>query len=100
MSRLEGLVACFGLAAVATGCSSTVHAPPGAPPTPKSVTHDHPGGDAADPNEAALQRQLDERWGYQEDKDGQLRIPLVDWKNWERVRYWVFDHFVGFKYGT
>jgi len=84
----------------AFGCTTTARQPPGAPPTPASITHDNPGGDASDPHEAALERQLNLRWGFQEDKDGQLRVPLVDWKNYDRVRYWVFDHFVGFKYGT
>jgi hypothetical protein len=87
-------------ALVSAGCgtSAPVKAP-GTPPTPASVTHDHPGGDAADPEEAALHRQLTAGWGFAEDKDGQLRIPLIDAKNWERVRYWALDHFVGFKYG-
>ncbi|HEX4335452.1 MAG TPA: hypothetical protein VH062_06030 [Polyangiaceae bacterium] len=101
MSTTGRLASLAAISAVVGGCASTtVHAPPGAPPTARSVTHDNPGGDAADPHQAALQRQLDERWGFQEDKDGQLRIPLVDWRNWERVRYWVLDHFVGFKYGN
>jgi hypothetical protein len=90
-----------GLAALASACgSSTPTRPPGAPPTPATVTMDHPGGDARDPHEAALLRQVTEAWGFQEDKDGQLRIPLVDSKNYERVRYWTIEHFVGFKYGS
>jgi hypothetical protein len=92
----------LALSATLSGCASTTHVAAGTPPTPptpSSITHEHPGGDAQDPHQAALQRQLDERWGWGEDKDGQLRIPLVDGKNWERVRYWVLDHFVGFKYG-
>jgi hypothetical protein len=98
MLRTDGFVAFFALAMLA-GCSTSVYAPAGASPTPSSITHDNPGGDAPDPHEAALQRQLTKRWGYQEDKDGQLRVPIVDYKNWERVRYWVVDHLVGFKYG-
>ncbi|HVU04834.1 MAG TPA: hypothetical protein VHE30_23950 [Polyangiaceae bacterium] len=89
------------LAVTVTACGSTPqHVAPGAPPTPASITMEHPGGDAADPDEAALLRQVHERWGFQEDKDAQLRIPLVDWQNYERVRYWAIDHFVGFKYGS
>src|SRR5260221_10155157 len=83
-----------------TGCSTVHRQPPGVAPTAATITQEHPGGDAGDPHEAALLRQLNERWGFQEDKDGQLRVPLVDWKNYERVRYWAIDHFVGFKYGS
>jgi hypothetical protein len=61
---------------------------------------DNPGGDAADPQEVALERQLKGRWGYGPDKDNQLLVPMVDAGNYERVRYWVVDHFVGFRYGT
>ena len=93
------VVSLAGLSFLAAACASAPTQPPGSPPTPATVTMDHPGGDAHDPHEAALLRQLNESWGAQEDKDGQLRIPLVDWKNYERVRYWAIDHFVGFKYG-
>lgn len=93
-------VSSVGVAALAAACGTTSTKPPGTPPTPATITMDHPGGDASDPHEAALLRQTTEPWGFQEDKDGQLRIPLVDWKNYERVRYWAIDHFVGFKYGS
>jgi hypothetical protein len=93
-------VLALGAAVGLVGCSVAPRKPPGVPPTPATVTPAHPGGDAADPDEAALQRQLHEGWGWAEDKDGQLRVPLVDWKNYERVRYWAVDHFVGFKYGS
>jgi hypothetical protein len=26
-------------------------------------------------------------------------VPLVDPEHYKRVRYWIFDHFVGFRYG-
>lgn len=73
--------------------------PPGEPPTPKSVTRSHPGGDAFEPHRAALERQLTAPWGARDDKDHQLLVPLPDWKNWKRVRFWGVDHFVGFRYG-
>lgn len=93
--------ALVALAALSTACSATApKQPPGAPPTAATITWQHPGGDAADPHQAALERQLHEPWGWAEDKDGELRVPLVDWKNYERVRYWAIDHFVGFKYGS
>lgn len=70
------------------------------PPSPESVTVKEPGGDAADPAEAALFRQLDEAWGQRGDKDDQLLVPLPDAGHWKRVRYWGAEHFVGFRYGS
>lgn len=70
------------------------------PPTPESVTVKEPGGDAANPEEAALFRQLDEAWGQRGDKDDQLLVPLPDSDHWKRVRYWGVEHFVGFRYGN
>jgi hypothetical protein len=81
------------------GCASTPRQPPGAPPTPASITRDDPGGDAFDPHAAALQRELDARWGARRDKDNQLVVPLPDKRNWKRVRYFLVDHFTGFRYG-
>jgi hypothetical protein len=81
------------------GCATTPRQPPGKPPSPASITEDEPGGDAHDPEAAALQRQLDIPWGWRTDKDNQLRVPLVDYQHFKRVRYLVFDHFVGFRYG-
>src|SRR5688572_970619 len=70
------------------------------PPTPGSVTVKEPGGDAEDAQQAALFRQLDEPWGARADKDDQLLVPLPDWQNWKRVRFWGVEHFVGFRYGN
>lgn len=72
---------------------------PGLPPTPASITRQQPGGDAADPHAAALERLLAEPWGQQGDKDQQLLVSLPDAGNWKRVRYWGVEHFVGFRYG-
>ncbi len=69
------------------------------PPTPASVTLAEPGGDAHDPHEAALLRQLEQGWGFQVDKDNQLRLPLSDTEHWQRVRFRLIDHFTGFRYG-
>src|SRR5690606_3693419 len=79
--------------------SSGVTQPPGAPPSPHTVTVAEPGGDAHDPHKAALERQLKEPWGARNDKDDQLHAPTPDWQNWKRVRYWGVDHFTGFRYG-
>lgn len=64
-----------------------------------TVTLAHPGGDAADPHAAALERLLSEPWGKHGDKDGQLVVALPDAGNWKRVRYWGVEHFLGFRYG-
>jgi hypothetical protein len=58
-----------------------------------------PGGDAHDPHEAALLRQLSEPWGLRNDKDDQLHTPTPDWENWKRVRFRLVEHFTGFRYG-
>lgn len=84
---------------VNAACSIAPRQPPGAPPTPSSITRATPGGDADDPEQAALLRQLERPWGSRRDKDNQLVVPLPDHKNYKRVRYWAIDHFVGFKYG-
>jgi len=73
--------------------------PPGELPSEGSVTREQPGGDAYDPHEAALMRQLSEPWGLRNDKDDQLHVPTIDWKNWKRVRFTLVKHFTGFRYG-
>src|SRR5690606_968610 len=73
---------------------------PGAPPTRASITREHPGGDAEDPHRAALERLLGIGWGHRSDKDDQLLVPLHDVRHWKRVRFWLLDHFTGFRYGT
>ena len=70
------------------------------PPTPASVSVKEPGGDAADPQAAALYRQIDEAWGQRGDRDDLLLVPLPDSDHWKRVRYWGVEHFVGFRYGN
>jgi hypothetical protein len=84
------------------GCSNAAVVPataPMAPPTPASVSVKEPGGDAQDPQRAALERLLGEPWGGRTDKDEQLLAPMPDWEHWKRTRYWGFDHLVGFRYG-
>ncbi len=44
-------------------------------------------------------RQLEQGWGFQFDKDGQLRVPLSDTDHWQRVSFRLLDHFTGFRYG-
>jgi hypothetical protein len=64
------------------------------------VTLAHPGGDAADPHAAALQRLLEQPWGERRDRGEQLGVALPDADNWKRVRYWGVEHFLGFRYGA
>jgi hypothetical protein len=87
-------------ALVVAGCSATVpRQPPGKPPSPKTVTREEPGGDAFDPQRAALERLASEPWGWRNDKRDVFHFPLTDWPNWRRVRYWGVPTFVGFRYG-
>ena len=74
--------------------------PPERPPTPASVTMKNPGGDAADPVKAALQRLIDEPVAVKrKDRWGTLRVPLADWKNWRRIRIWGHPTRATFQYG-
>lgn len=72
---------------------------PGVAPAPETVTREKPGGNADDPQEAALKRQYEAPWGWRTDKDHQARFPLPDPRNWTRVRFSLIDHFTGFRYG-
>ncbi len=97
------LVVVAALAALGAGCSTAAQTPPSMPmrpPTPASVSRKEPGGDASDPERAALERLLREPWGARNDKDNQVLAPLPDWENWKRLRYWGFDNLVGFRYGN
>ena len=64
-----------------------------------SVNREEPGGDANDPHRAALHRLLEEPWGWRNDKQDVLHVPLPDWSNWRRIRYYGMPSFVGFRYG-
>lgn len=83
-----------------SGCHSvTPRQPSGIPPTATSINREQPGGDAADPHQAALKRLLEEPWGWRNDKQDALHVPLPDWGNWRRIRYYGVPSFVGFRYG-
>lgn len=49
-------------------------------------------------HESALRRQLLADWGWRNDKDDQVHVPLIDWRNWKRIRVWTLDHLTAFKY--
>lgn len=81
------------------GCSHAHTMPPGAPPTPISITPKEPGGDAFDPQSAALDRLVHQPWGWRTDKREAFHFPLTDSRNWRRVRFFGVPTFVGFRYG-
>jgi len=88
--------------ASSVGCAGRAQPPKPAAasnPTPATVTVKEPGGDAADPHAAALERLTNAPWGTRNDRDGQVNVPLPDSDNWKRVRYFGVEHFVGFRYG-
>ena len=87
------------LALALTGCA--ISKPPEGPvvPTPQSVTRDNPGGDARDPQYAALLRLRDGRWGRKTDRNRTLDVPLLDAGRWLRVRFWGYPTRAGFRYG-
>jgi len=47
---------------------------------------------------SALERQLAAGWGWGADKDHQVRVPLPDWQNWQRVRLFGIEHLAAFRY--
>lgn len=47
---------------------------------------------------SALERQLAAHWGWGADKDRQVRVPLPDWQNWQRVRLFGVEHLAAFRY--
>jgi len=106
MLRLSSL-AWLPFAIVVLGCcNNNVPAeappqpPPDKPPTPASVTKARPGGDAADPVKAALERLLTEPIELKRrDRWGTLRVPLADTKNWRRIRIWGHPTRATFQYG-
>jgi hypothetical protein len=72
---------------------------PGKPPTPKTVTRANPGGDADDPELAALERLASESWGTRKDRWNTLHVSLVDRKHWRRVRLWGYPMRASYRYG-
>lgn len=88
------------LSSALLGCSASVPPRPvGAPPTPQTVTVQNPGGDAADPEQAALDRLAREPWGVRRDRTNTLLVPLVDAAHWQRVRLWGYPTRAAFRFG-
>jgi len=84
-----------------TGCAAPpkIVQPPGIPPTPKSVTLKNPGGDAADPELAALERLAKMPFGWKQDRFNTLRVPLIDWSHWARVKIFGQPSRAAYQYG-
>jgi hypothetical protein len=74
-------------------------ASPHAAPSPSTVSKDNPGGDADDPDKAALMRLLSEPLGTLTDKFETIRARFPDWANWRRVRFVGYPVRSGFRYG-
>jgi hypothetical protein len=69
------------------------------PPTPSSVTQESPGGDANDPEAAALDRLVNEPTLNRRDQWKTLAIPLADGKLWRRVAVSGYPTRATFRYG-
>src|SRR5262245_716727 len=72
---------------------------PGLPPSPSSITSAHPGGDAADPERAALDRLVNEPLAPRTDFWKTLHVSLPDGKKWRRVRLWGQPTRATYRYG-
>ena len=101
MSRVPSQWVVAGAWSLVLGCGSANSpqlgfpsaTPPGQPLIEAQSAHPE------DEHWVALQRQLQEPWERRADKDEQLLVPLADADNWKRVRFWLIDHFTGFRYG-
>ena len=105
---LASLVALTVLAGCATSSTYTqaAAAPPPLPaaeparePTPQSITVANPGGDAPDPELAALERLEREPWGVKRDRYATLIVPLADTRHWRRVKLWGYPTRTAFRFG-
>jgi hypothetical protein len=103
LHRVMGSIGLVALATAALACSAstppTPPKPPGVAPTPKTVTIENPGGDAADPEWAALDRLAREPWGARRDRYNTLVVPLSDARHWQRVRLWGYPTRASFRFG-
>jgi hypothetical protein len=99
--RRGALLAAVLLGASTCACASNQppKQPPGVPPTAASVTRENPGGDAADPEWAALERLTTEPFAERNDRWQTLSVPLADAGHWRRVRVWSYPTRATFRYG-
>jgi hypothetical protein len=92
-------LACSPSVAACASSPGAPKQPPGAPPSPVTVTRANPGGDADDPEWAALDRLAREGFATKADRWKTLDVPLMDAKNWRRVTIWGHPTRVSFRYG-
>jgi hypothetical protein len=96
----RGSFVAVALSGAALGCSASAPPKPAwVPPSPVTVTVENPGGDASDPEWAALDRLAKEPWGTRRDRSDTLLIPLVDARHWQRVRLWGYPTRTAFRFG-
>lgn len=103
---LLGLGGLWGCGAANTSAAATPNLPtqmgaqerPSVAGSPELVKADS-RDEVRDKHWQALQRLLNERWSRRPDRDDQLLVPVADAGNWKRVRFWLVDHFTGFRYG-
>ena len=71
-----------------------------APPKDDGKASDGTGkGTAGDAHAAALEQLKSAPIGLRGDKQGSVRVPLPDARNWTRVKFWGVKSLVGFRYG-
>jgi len=95
------------LATAAAGCAAEPPPPPRPPPpdpaagraSPRSVTAAHPGGDAPDPELAALSLLEREAFRPRGDRYHTLQLQLPDARHWMRVKLWGYPTRVAFRFG-
>jgi hypothetical protein len=102
---MGGCVASF---AVALSACSSAPAPvavahpvaPAAPPKDDGKASDGTaGGTSGDAHAAALEQLKSAPIALRGDKQGSVRVPLPDARNWTRVKFWGVKSLVGFRYG-
>ena len=100
LRALAGILALATLGSAASGCAARAPLkPPGEPPTPKTITRENPGGDAADPERAALERLDHAAWGVRRDRFGSLLVPLLSAPDWTRVKLWGYPTRAAYRFG-
>jgi hypothetical protein len=103
---LRSLAGSVVLTILGLGCAADPPPPPvtSAPPpimkpSPASVTLANPGGDAADPELAALQMLDRALLSPRRDRYSTLLVQLPEAKYWRRVKLWGYPTRVAFRFG-
>lgn len=94
-----GLIVAGLVGACTPASAPPISTPAARLPTPSSVSHHDPAGDAEAPNDAALARLLDGKASIKSDKFLTLNALLPDRRNWRRIRVWTQPMRAVFRYG-